>query len=65
MGMELFGAETGIYMALACFVAYIFSGHTGIYTSQLVGSPKHTTYTNIKGKSLNEIINFKISKDDR
>lgn len=65
MGMELFGAETGIYMALACFVAYIFSGHTGIYTSQLVGSPKHTTYINIKGKSLNEIINFKISKDDR
>jgi hypothetical protein len=28
MGMELFGAETGIYMTLACFVAYIFSEHT-------------------------------------
>lgn len=34
MGMELFGAEYGCYFAFACFVAYFFSGHTGIYASQ-------------------------------
>ena len=41
MGIELFGAATGIYIALACVMAYIFSGHSGIYESQSIGSPKH------------------------
>lgn len=41
MGIELFGAPTGIYIALACVMAYIFSGHSGIYESQRIGSPKH------------------------
>jgi H+/Cl- antiporter ClcA len=34
MGMELFGYEAGIYLSLACFIAYIFSGKTGIYSAQ-------------------------------
>lgn len=34
MAMELFGAEIGVYAAIACVVAYLFSGHTGIYRSQ-------------------------------
>jgi len=34
MGVELFGGEHVIYFALACFIAYYFSGHSGIYTSQ-------------------------------
>lgn len=29
-----------IYFAIACFVAYAFSGHTGIYGSQRVAVPK-------------------------
>jgi len=41
MGMELFGTSSGIYIALACVTAYLFSGHTGIYQSQKIGSPKH------------------------
>lgn len=44
MGIELFGVEAGIYLAVACVVAYLFSGHTGIYTAQIVGSPKHIAY---------------------
>ena len=34
MGVELFGAENIIYYAVACFIAYCFSGHLGIYNSQ-------------------------------
>lgn len=41
MGIELFGASSGIYIALACVTAYLFSGHTGIYKSQAIGAPKH------------------------
>lgn len=41
MGMELFGAQSGVYIALACVVAYLFSGHKGIYQSQTFASPKH------------------------
>ncbi|MFP5436972.1 MAG: voltage-gated chloride channel family protein [Bacteroidia bacterium] len=44
MGMELFGTEAGLYLALACTVAYLFSGSTGIYTSQIVGGPKGFIY---------------------
>ena len=41
MAMELFGAEVGIFAALACVVSYLFSGHTGIYRSQRIGDGKH------------------------
>lgn len=41
MAMELFGAEVGVYAAIACVVSYLFSGHTGIYRSQRVGYAKH------------------------
>jgi H+/Cl- antiporter ClcA len=41
MGVELFGTSSGIYIALACVAAYLFSGHTGIYRSQTIGAPKH------------------------
>jgi H+/Cl- antiporter ClcA len=40
MGVELFGAENIIYYAVACFIAYYFSGHSGIYTSQKSGITK-------------------------
>lgn len=54
MGIELFGAELGIYLGIACVVAYLFSGHTGIYTAQLIGSPKHLAYLREKGRTLAE-----------
>lgn len=41
MAMELFGAEAGVFAAIACVVSYLFSGHTGIYRSQRVGQAKH------------------------
>lgn len=40
MGIELFGGEHFLFFAIACFTAYYFSGHTGIYSSQRSGIPK-------------------------
>ncbi|MED5612271.1 voltage-gated chloride channel family protein [Janthinobacterium sp. P210005] len=42
MAMELFGAEIGVYAAIACVVAYLFSGHAGIYRAQRGGHAKRT-----------------------
>ena len=55
MAMELFGGEIGIYAAVASVVAYIFSGHTSIYSSQIVGSEKHTSLIRDRGKKLTEL----------
>jgi H+/Cl- antiporter ClcA len=41
MGIELFGAELAVPLALACIVSYILSGHRGIYLAQQIGHPKH------------------------
>lgn len=41
MGMELFGSGAGVFLALSCAVAYIFSGHSGIYSSQAMGIRKY------------------------
>jgi len=41
MAVELFGPEIGPFAALACVVAYLFSGHTGIYHAQRVGQGKY------------------------
>jgi H+/Cl- antiporter ClcA len=40
MGIELFGAGHAPYLAVACFLAYLCSGHSGIYLSQRIGVPK-------------------------
>jgi H+/Cl- antiporter ClcA len=46
MGVELFGGENLLYYAVACFTAYYFSGHSGIYTSQRVAVSKfHISHT--------------------
>ena len=55
MAMELFGGEIGIYAGVASVVAYIFSGHTSIYSSQKVGSAKNSTLLKDKGKSLKDL----------
>ena len=36
MAMELFGAEIGVFAALACTMSYVCSGHAGIYRAQRV-----------------------------
>lgn len=55
MGIELFGIESGVYMAIACFVAYLFSGHTGIYSSQIIGGSKHFIYSKLKIKKVSRV----------
>lgn len=40
LGIELFGAEHAVPVALACFSAYLFSGHGGIYRSQKLAHRK-------------------------
>ncbi len=43
MGIELFGSGHIVYFAIACFIAYLFSGHSGIYLSQRIATPKVLT----------------------
>ena len=48
MGVELFASGQSelihsgfiVYAATACFLAYLLSGHSGIYLSQRIGTPK-------------------------
>jgi H+/Cl- antiporter ClcA len=40
MGIELFGGEHALLFAIACFTAYFFSGHSGIYSAQRIAIPK-------------------------
>ena len=44
MAVELFGVGAGVhlfYFATACFLAYLFAGHSGIYLSQRIGMAKY------------------------
>jgi H+/Cl- antiporter ClcA len=40
MGIELFGAEHAVYIATACALSYLISGHSSIYRSQRIAMPK-------------------------
>jgi len=55
MGIELFGSDNILYYAVACFVAYYFSGHSGIYSSQKVGIPKLFDYVHDVEEKLGDI----------
>jgi H+/Cl- antiporter ClcA len=55
MAIELFGAECGLYAGVACAVAYVFSGHSGIYGAQLVTESKHPFYARESGTRLSEV----------
>jgi H+/Cl- antiporter ClcA len=54
MGIELFGSENMIYYAVACFTAYYFSGHSGIYKSQRVAVSKFHR-VNAKEETLKQV----------
>jgi H+/Cl- antiporter ClcA len=54
MGIELFGTDNALYFAVACFTAYYFSGHSGIYSSQRVAVSKFHI-TNDKEHTIKEI----------
>ncbi|MFV5703237.1 voltage-gated chloride channel family protein [Flavobacterium sp. XS2P12] len=57
MAIELFGAECGIYVAIACVVSYLLSGHNSIYGKQVIGEVKHSQFENHSGKTINETKN--------
>ena len=55
MGIELFGLESGVYVGIACIVAYFFSGYLGIYESQVVKGPKHFVYAFLTRRNLKNL----------
>lgn len=55
MGIELFGAQYTIYFMIACFLSYLLSGHSGIYTTQRIGVPKHALEELSAGATLRSI----------
>jgi H+/Cl- antiporter ClcA len=55
MGVELFGGAQALYMAVACFIAYAFSGHSGIYLSQRLGAGKGGLDPWGQGRTLREL----------
>jgi H+/Cl- antiporter ClcA len=54
MAVELFGAGHAIYMAVGCFLAYLVSGHSGIYLSQRIAIPKGDSALPSPGSSLRD-----------
>lgn len=55
MGMELFGIESGVFIGIACVVAYFSSGSIGIYHSQIVKGAKHRLYQRVKRQNLEDL----------
>lgn len=55
MAIELFGVECGVFVTIACVVSYLISGHSSIYTRQVIGEAKNQRFSNEEGKRLNEL----------
>ncbi|WP_337964846.1 voltage-gated chloride channel family protein [uncultured Flavobacterium sp.] len=55
MGMELFGIQPGIFIAIACTIAYFSSGSVGIYKSQIVKGAKYKLYQKFKKEELQHL----------
>ncbi|PQA95313.1 chloride channel protein [Chryseobacterium shigense] len=55
MGIELFGAESGVYIAIACVVSYLLSGHTSIYTKQKIGEAKNRRFESDRDSSISDL----------
>ena len=54
MGIELFGVDVQLYIAVTCITAYLFSGHRSIYSSQIIGVSKHSDYESSEGKTIKD-----------
>ncbi|SEM87046.1 voltage-gated chloride channel family protein [Paenibacillus sp. OV219] len=52
LGYELFGGAGIGYMFVVCLISYMFSGHAGIYESQLLGVPKPRFLIRVPGAGL-------------
>lgn len=55
MGIELFGAECGIYVAIACVVSYLLSGNNSIYTKQKIGEAKNRRFEHLSDKDFSDL----------
>lgn len=55
MGIELFGVESGVYIAIACVVSYLLSGHNSIYTKQRIGEAKNRRYESDRDRSVSDL----------
>lgn len=55
MSIELFGAECGVYTAIACVVSYLFSGRNSIYSKQKIGEEKNRRYRSDRDKSFSDL----------
>ncbi|WP_083536151.1 voltage-gated chloride channel family protein [Chryseobacterium vrystaatense] len=55
MGIELFGVESGVYIAIACVISYLLSGHNSIYTKQKIGEAKNRRYDNDRDRSISDL----------
>ncbi|KMQ67468.1 chloride channel protein [Chryseobacterium sp. FH2] len=55
MGIELFGVESGIYIAIACIISYLFSGNNSIYTKQKIGEAKNKRFEYLNDKSFSDL----------
>ena len=51
MGMEIFGVESGIFIGIACVLAYFTSGSVGIYNAQIVKGAKYHLYQKLKRRN--------------
>ena len=56
MGIELFGGGITLYLFLGCAVAYLASGHRGIYGTQMVGVPKIPHVDVLENENLHALI---------
>ncbi|WKL43318.1 voltage-gated chloride channel family protein [Flavobacterium sp. ZE23DGlu08] len=52
MGIELFGIESGVFIGIACIIAYFSSGSVGIYNAQIVKGAKYNLYQKVRRKNM-------------
>lgn len=55
MGIELFGGGAALYLFVGTVLAYLASGHRGIYTTQLIGVPKPARSAGTEGENLQAV----------
>ena len=55
LGIELFGSEGMVYFFIVSILSYMFSGHRGIYTSQMVATAKSKLLHEQEGKKIGEL----------
>jgi len=53
--MELFDVHCGLYVGIACIMAYLLSANKGIYSVQMIPSAKHQRYVPFKRKNLKDL----------